>query len=78
MPDMPEVENARATLQELVPGKKIHQVIVRVPKMIVSTQPDEFVHMLDGQEIEGVRRRGKSLLFDLTNCTIFSHLRMEG
>ncbi|WP_410988536.1 DNA-formamidopyrimidine glycosylase [Listeria monocytogenes] len=78
MPEMPEVENVRATLQELVPGKKIDQVIVRVPKMIVSTPPDEFVHMLVGQEIEGVRRRGKFLLFDLTNCTILSHLRMEG
>lgn len=32
MPEMPEVENVRATLQELVPGKKIDQVIVRVPK----------------------------------------------
>ncbi|EAD8330571.1 DNA-formamidopyrimidine glycosylase, partial [Listeria monocytogenes] len=28
MPEMPEVENVRATLQELVPGKKIDQVIV--------------------------------------------------
>ncbi|EHL2683654.1 DNA-formamidopyrimidine glycosylase, partial [Listeria monocytogenes] len=27
MPEMPEVENVRATLQELVPGKKIDQVI---------------------------------------------------
>lgn len=78
MPEMPEVENVRATLQNLVPGKKIDQVIVRVPKMIKNTPPDEFVHMLVGQEIEGVRRRGKFLLFDLTNCTILSHLRMEG
>ncbi|PZG34705.1 DNA-formamidopyrimidine glycosylase [Listeria ivanovii] len=78
MPEMPEVENVRATLQNLVPGKKINQVIVHVPKMIKNTPPDEFVHMLVGQEIEGVRRRGKFLLFDLTNCTILSHLRMEG
>ncbi|WP_239254972.1 DNA-formamidopyrimidine glycosylase [Listeria ilorinensis] len=78
MPELPEVENVRQTLEELVPGKTIDQVIVQVPKMIHGMEPDEFIHSLIGQTIEEVRRRGKYLLFDLTNCTILSHLRMEG
>lgn len=78
MPELPEVENVRTTLERQVIGKTIDQVIVHVPKMIHGLPADEFVHMLVGQEIEAVRRRGKFLLFDLTDCTILSHLRMEG
>lgn len=78
MPELPEVENVRTTLSKQVISKTIDQVIVRVPKMIQRQPADEFVHMLVGEQIEGIRRRGKFLLFDLTHCTIISHLRMEG
>ncbi|WP_163653313.1 DNA-formamidopyrimidine glycosylase [Listeria sp. PSOL-1] len=78
MPELPEVENVRQTLQKLIPGKIIDQVIVQVPKMVQGMNADEFVHALVGQTFEAVRRRGKFLLFDLTNATLISHLRMEG
>lgn len=78
MPELPEVENVRKTLNELVIGKKIDHVSVGVPKMIVNGDPDEFKLALVGEEFEAVRRRGKFLVFDLTNCSLLSHLRMEG
>lgn len=78
MPELPEVENVRRTLSDLVIQKEIDQVIVSVPKMIVGTEVEEFVHLLIGEKFEAVRRRGKFLIFDLTHCSILAHLRMEG
>lgn len=78
MPELPEVENVRATLAELVIGKEIDQVIVGVPKMIVGMPAEQFVGNMIGQKIEAVRRRGKFLLIDTTDGTLLSHLRMEG
>ncbi len=43
MPELPEVENVRATLAELVIGKEIDQVIVGVPKMIVACQQNNLL-----------------------------------
>ncbi|WP_088838752.1 MULTISPECIES: DNA-formamidopyrimidine glycosylase [unclassified Listeria] len=78
MPELPEVENVRSTLSDLIISKKIDQVTVNVTKMIVQPEADEFVHLLVGEKFEAVRRRGKFLIFDLTNCSILAHLRMEG
>ncbi|MBA3925129.1 DNA-formamidopyrimidine glycosylase [Listeria rustica] len=78
MPELPEVENVRATLAELVIGKEIDQVVVGVPKMIVGMPAEQFVGNMIGQTIEAVRRRGKFLLIDTTDGTLLSHLRMEG
>ncbi|EUJ33264.1 formamidopyrimidine/5-formyluracil/ 5-hydroxymethyluracil DNA glycosylase [Listeria floridensis FSL S10-1187] len=78
MPELPEVENVRKTLNELIIGKKIDHVTIGVPKMMVHTDPDEFRLALVGQTFEAVRRRGKFLIFDLTDCSILAHLRMEG
>ncbi len=78
MPELPEVENVRSTLENLIIGKKIDQMTVHVPKMIVRPEVDEFIHLLVGQKFEAVRRRGKFLIFDLTDGSVLAHLRMEG
>ncbi|MFI8575017.1 DNA-formamidopyrimidine glycosylase [Rossellomorea aquimaris] len=79
MPELPEVETVRRTLELLVIGKKIKDVSVFWPKMIKSpVEPDEFVHSLKGQEILEMRRRGKFLIFYLNDVALVSHLRMEG
>ncbi|MBC2116552.1 DNA-formamidopyrimidine glycosylase [Listeria booriae] len=78
MPELPEVENVRATLAELVIGKKIDRVSVGVPKMIVGMPAEAFIDNMIDQQIEAVRRRGKFLLIDTTDGTLLSHLRMEG
>ena len=77
MPELPEVETVRRGLERLVKGKEIEKVDVRYAKMI-GTGADAFVLDLPGQSIDAVGRRGKYLIFYLTNWVLISHLRMEG
>lgn len=79
MPELPEVENVRRTLEKLVRGKTIEEVIVTYPNLV--KEPDDaeiFKEMLRGETIEEVGRRGKFLLIYVTHYVIVSHLRMEG
>lgn len=79
MPELPEVETVRRTLEQLVCQKKIQDVSVGWPKMI--KQPDEvqqFQDALIGQVIEDIGRRGKFLIIYTTDYALVSHLRMEG
>ncbi|GAA3320676.1 hypothetical protein GCM10020331_032650 [Ectobacillus funiculus] len=60
MPELPEVETVRRTLEILVEGKQIEDVIVTYGKLV--KEPDDvklFQEMLKGEVIEGIRRRGK-------------------
>ena len=77
MPELPEVETVRRGLERLVQGKTIEKVRVRYAKMI-GTGADAFVLNLPGQTIEKIGRRGKYLVFYLTDWVFISHLRMEG
>ncbi|MDQ0298595.1 formamidopyrimidine-DNA glycosylase [Salibacterium salarium] len=79
MPELPEVETVRRTLQSLVQGKTIQEVAVRWPKMI--KKPDDsdvFRLQLNDQKIHDIGRRGKFLMFYLDDYVLVSHLRMEG
>lgn len=79
MPELPEVETIRQTLKQLVTGKTIRSADVYWPKII--QEPDDyhqFIYRISGQTIQGIRRRGKFLLFDLDADVLVSHLRMEG
>lgn len=77
MPELPEVETVRRGLEKLILGKTIQSVEVKYPKMI-QMDLDAFRQDLLGQEIRSMRRRGKYLLFYLTDKVLVSHLRMEG
>ena len=77
MPELPEVETVRRGLEKLILGKKISSIDIRYPKMI-KTDLDEFRKEVPGQLIESIGRRGKYLLFYLTDKVLISHLRMEG
>ncbi|MZQ85077.1 DNA-formamidopyrimidine glycosylase [Paenibacillus sp. 5J-6] len=79
MPELPEVETVKRTLNNLITGKTIEQVQVRLPRII--QKPDDiqmFEVLLQGQQIETIERRGKFLRFVLTDYVMVSHLRMEG
>ncbi|WP_088042991.1 DNA-formamidopyrimidine glycosylase [Bacillus sp. EAC] len=79
MPELPEVETVRRTLVDLVVGKTISSVIVSWENIIKQPKDvEEFQLLLQGQTVEDVNRRGKFLLFQLTDLTLVSHLRMEG
>ena len=77
MPELPEVETVRRGLEKLILGKKITTIDIRYPKMI-KTDLDQFQKELPGQVVKSMGRRGKYLLFYLTDKVLISHLRMEG
>ena len=77
MPELPEVETVRRGLEKLILGKKISSIEIRYPKMI-KTDLEEFQKEVPGQIVESMGRRGKYLLFYLTDKVLISHLRMEG
>lgn len=79
MPELPEVETVKRTLNQLVQGKHIIDVTVRLPRII--QRPDDaeaFAFMLKGHTIQKVERRGKFLRIMLDGLVLVSHLRMEG
>ncbi|MBD0381317.1 DNA-formamidopyrimidine glycosylase [Paenibacillus sedimenti] len=79
MPELPEVETVKRTLNMLVAGKTIEHVQVRLPRII--QKPDDihlFEVLLQGQTIQTIERRGKFLRFVLDDYVMVSHLRMEG
>lgn len=77
MPELPEVETVRRGLERLVRGKEIKRVRVGYAKMIL-TGAEEFERRLPGQTIQAIERRGKYLIFYLSDNVLISHLRMEG
>ncbi|MGM1046747.1 MAG: DNA-formamidopyrimidine glycosylase [Bacillota bacterium] len=79
MPELPEVETIKRTLNQLIRGKHIDHVTVNLPRIIQRPDDSEaFAFLLQGHTIEGVERRGKFLRIKLDGMVIVSHLRMEG
>ncbi|WP_027724101.1 DNA-formamidopyrimidine glycosylase [Tuberibacillus calidus] len=79
MPELPEVETVKRTLQRLVTDKTIADVDVRWGKIIKQpSDPEQFKTMLLGETIRDIERRGKFLRFILDHYVLVSHLRMEG
>ncbi|MFC5702334.1 DNA-formamidopyrimidine glycosylase [Cohnella faecalis] len=79
MPELPEVETVRRTLNQLISGKTIRSVTVTLPRIL--QQPDDpaaFAAMLEGCTFQSVERRGKFLRLLLDGIVLISHLRMEG
>jgi formamidopyrimidine-DNA glycosylase len=78
VPELPEVENVKNTLNQFLPGKVIQDVKVHWENIIKFPELDEFIMRLKGQSFEQVYRRGKFLIFHLNEDSLVSHLRMEG
>lgn len=79
MPELPEVETIRRTLEKLVLNKEIEDVTIYWPKIVKQPDdPEHFRMLLSGESIERIGRRGKFLLFYLNHYVLISHLRMEG
>ncbi len=77
MPELPEVENVRRGLLGLLtPPRRLEKIELRRPDLRYPISPK--VHTAEGEELRGLRRRGKYLLFDFESCSILSHLGMSG
>ena len=78
MPELPEVETVKKALERKILNKTIFDVEIYRDKTII-TDIDQFKNNLKGQTIVKLSRKGKFLIFHLTNdLVIISHLRMEG
>lgn len=77
MPELPEVEAVKNGLSRLVCGKTIKDVQVKWRNIIVG-DAEKFQLELIGQTIESFSRRGKFIIFQLSDYELISHLRMEG
>lgn len=77
MPEIAEVETVRNTLKKQILKKRIKEVKILYPKMIVSNV-EKFSSILKGNTFLDIKRRGKWLIFELEDHYLLSHLRMEG
>jgi formamidopyrimidine-DNA glycosylase len=81
MPELPEVETIRQDLLPRVVGRTFRRVRILAGAERIVQWPSraEFCRALPGQRIEDISRRGKYLLFHLSDgrCLIV-HLRMTG
>ncbi len=78
MPELPEVETVRRSLERLLLGQTIVRVEIREPRLRRPLAPD-FAGLLTGRTIEQIKRRGKYLHFGLDNQQVWLvHLGMTG
>lgn len=79
MPELPEVETVVKFLIDEIKGLKIKQIDFLNNKFLKNTTEENFKDVCENKIITKVTRKGKYILFHLSNDYIFiSHLRMEG
>jgi len=78
MPELPEVETVRRGLAPVMEGARFLKVEVRQRKLRWPL-PKDFEKRLEGQKVEGLGRRAKYLLADLSSGDVLlMHLGMSG
>ncbi|MCS6924832.1 MAG: bifunctional DNA-formamidopyrimidine glycosylase/DNA-(apurinic or apyrimidinic site) lyase [Candidatus Binatia bacterium] len=78
MPELPEVETIRRSLERFLLGQTVARVEVREPRLRQPVAPG-FAQLLTGRTIQQTKRRGKYLLFGLDNQLVWLvHLGMTG
>ncbi len=78
MPELPEVEAVRRTLQPLVEGARFVEVVTRRPDLRTAF-PADFAGRLEGRTVRSLQRRGKYLIAELSSGELLvMHLGMSG
>ena len=79
MPELPEVETIRRSLEEKIKGKTLVGVEVFLEKMFKGTASEDPEAGINGRKINSIERRGKYLIIHLTGgMAMVIHLRMTG
>ena len=79
MPELPEVEYTARQLRDHIIGATIGEALVFWQRTIGHPDLPDFLAEIAGRRIEGVRRRGKFLVLDLSGDLILTiHRRMTG
>jgi formamidopyrimidine-DNA glycosylase len=78
MPELPEVETMVLGLRESLLGQRVRQVRIFCDRLLGQTTPTSLRRVRGGRVI-GLNRKGKFLLFHLSNGSLLVfHLRMTG
>ena len=77
MPELPEVETVKNELKKKLLRKRINDIKIFYDG-IIATDLNSFKKNIVGEEIVDITRRGKFLIFELSDYYLVSHLRMEG
>src|SRR5258708_8394332 len=77
MPELPEVETTRRGLLPHLVGRRIRGAVVRNANLRWPV-PGDLARRLQGEEVLGIRRRGKYLLIDCRKGHLLVHLGMSG
>ena len=79
MPELPEVEAVCRRLRQDARAATITSAHFPRPGIVRPQSASSISHKLAGRQIDGVRRRGKNILIDLScGLTLHVHLRMTG
>ena len=79
MPELPEVETIRRTLQPKILHRPIQDIKVSYKKVLRNCTEDEFRQALQDRELIRLERRGKYLIWELdSGDRVVIHLRMTG
>jgi formamidopyrimidine-DNA glycosylase len=79
MPELPEVETIKNELAPWVVGQSFTKVTIPDAKVVCGDSARQIRRELVGQKIESLGRRGKYLIFHLSNeNALIIHLRMTG
>ncbi|MGI9950913.1 bifunctional DNA-formamidopyrimidine glycosylase/DNA-(apurinic or apyrimidinic site) lyase [Moorellaceae bacterium AZ2] len=79
MPELPEVETIKRTLQPKLKGRVVERAEVLHPAVVCAPSPGEFSTLLPGKKIMDVERRGKYLLWQVNrDYALVWHLGMTG
>jgi formamidopyrimidine-DNA glycosylase len=79
MPELPEVETIKNELAPWVVGQSFTQVTILDTELVCGGSAEEVRRGLVGQKVESLERRGKYLIFHLSNGrSLIIHLRMTG
>ncbi len=79
MPELPEVETIKNELLPYVIGHRITGITLFWEGIVRQPSVEEFCSRLIGQEITGIARRGKYLIFSLSSGDLLIiHLKMSG
>ncbi len=79
MPELPEIEVLRRSLEPHLIGRRIERIDVRRPDLRERVSPRRLAARCRGRRIRAVRRRAKYLLLELEGpSTLVFHLGMSG
>jgi formamidopyrimidine-DNA glycosylase len=79
VPELPEVETVRASLEPVLVGRRFERVEITDPRVTRPLDPDEVAVELQGEVVDAVERRGKYLIVRFrSGRVLLIHLRMTG